>query len=84
MTTHPASKVPRASQKLLTRDEYREGVFARDRHRCVVCSASRGRAEQTAGSTHAVRAKTPGHWEQALGGFRAPGSVLDHSFVKNA
>jgi hypothetical protein len=38
MTTHPASKVhPRARQKLLTRDAYREGVFARDGHLCVVC-----------------------------------------------
>ena len=27
----------KASNKLLTRDEYREGVFARDGHRCVVC-----------------------------------------------
>jgi len=25
--------------KLLTRDEFREGVFARDNHRCVMCSA---------------------------------------------
>lgn len=40
MTAHPTSKVhTRASQKLLTRDEYRESVFARDGHRCVVCSA---------------------------------------------
>ena len=27
------------STKLLTRDEYREGVFARDGHRCVICGA---------------------------------------------
>lgn len=27
-------------QKLLTRDEFREGVFARDGHRCVVCDAA--------------------------------------------
>ena len=25
--------------KLLTRDEYREAVFARDKHRCVICDA---------------------------------------------
>lgn len=25
------------TQKLLTRDEFREGVFARDGHRCIVC-----------------------------------------------
>jgi len=29
-----------SSSKLLTRDEFREGVFSRDGHRCVVCGAS--------------------------------------------
>lgn len=32
-TRHPA---------LLTRDQFREGVFARDNHRCVICGAVRG------------------------------------------
>jgi len=27
------------SPKLLTRDQFREGVFARDRHKCVLCEA---------------------------------------------
>jgi hypothetical protein len=31
--------MPEAKNKLLTRDEYRESVFARDGHRCVVCGA---------------------------------------------
>ena len=31
-------KLP-ARDKLLTRDEFREAVFARDKHQCVVCAA---------------------------------------------
>jgi hypothetical protein len=30
-------KLPTASDKLLTRDEFREAVFARDNHKCVIC-----------------------------------------------
>ena len=29
----------KSSTKLLTRDEYREAVFARDKHRCVICDS---------------------------------------------
>lgn len=29
----------RNDEPLLTRDEFREGVFARDNHRCVFCGA---------------------------------------------
>lgn len=31
------NKLPKSSDRLLTRDEFREGVFARDGHRCVIC-----------------------------------------------
>jgi hypothetical protein len=34
-----AVKLP-VTDKLLTRDEFREAVFARDGHRCVICKAS--------------------------------------------
>lgn len=39
MTTKNSSKPQHLpfDQRLLTRDQYREGVFARDGHRCVVC-----------------------------------------------
>lgn len=30
-------KLPKCTEKLLTRDEFREGVFARDNHKCVIC-----------------------------------------------
>lgn len=30
-------KLPKASDPLLTRDEFREAVFARDNHKCVIC-----------------------------------------------
>lgn len=30
--------------KLLSRDEFREGVFARDKHQCVICKAPAGRS----------------------------------------
>ena len=33
------NKVKIAKQPLLTRDNFREGVFARDNHKCVVCGA---------------------------------------------
>ncbi len=31
-------KLPRATDRLLTRDEFREGVFARDHRQCVICN----------------------------------------------
>jgi hypothetical protein len=27
-------------ERLLTRDEFREGVFERDNHKCVICGAT--------------------------------------------
>lgn len=36
-TSNAVSRAP--GHRLLTRDAFREGVFARDRHRCVFCSA---------------------------------------------
>lgn len=30
-------KLPKSNEKLLTRDEFREAVFVRDGHRCVIC-----------------------------------------------
>lgn len=30
-------KLPKATDRLLTRDQFREGVFARDGHKCVIC-----------------------------------------------
>lgn len=33
-------------QKLLTRDSFREGVFARDNHRCVICGVTADKTEE--------------------------------------
>ena len=40
-------------EKLLTRDEFREGVFKRDAHKCVIC----GEPAKDAHHKH-------GHWSQ--------------------
>jgi hypothetical protein len=32
-------KLPHSTDALLSRDDFREGVFARDHHRCVICDA---------------------------------------------
>lgn len=31
---------PAHAPKLLTRDQFREGVLARDEHKCVICGAT--------------------------------------------